>query len=85
MAGRMPGTVRSIGCGRFRRSLPAGQESSARAAVDATASQYALQSADLGDVQGTVGDALDRVFRLLDALALIAVLVAGLGMVNTLS
>jgi putative ABC transport system permease protein len=62
-----------------------GQESSARAAVDATASQYALQSADLGDVQGTVGDALDRVFRLLDALALIAVLVAGLGMVNTLS
>ncbi|MGD0020552.1 MAG: FtsX-like permease family protein [Candidatus Limnocylindrales bacterium] len=62
-----------------------GQESSARAAVDAMASQYALQSADLGRVRGTVGDALDRVFRLLDALALIAVLVAGLGMVNTLS
>jgi putative ABC transport system permease protein len=32
-----------------------------------------------------VGDALDRTFRLLDALALVAVLVAGLGMVNTLS
>ena len=32
-----------------------------------------------------MGDALDRVFRLLDALALTAVLVAGLGMVNTLS
>jgi putative ABC transport system permease protein len=32
-----------------------------------------------------VGDALDRIFKLLDALALIAVLVAGLGMVNTFS
>jgi putative ABC transport system permease protein len=66
------------------RYLP-GQESSARGAVDATASQYALQSADLGSVRGTVGDALDRVFRLLDALALVAVLVAGLGLANTLS
>ena len=32
-----------------------------------------------------MGDALDRIFKLLDALALIAVLVAGLGMVNTFS
>jgi putative ABC transport system permease protein len=62
-----------------------GQESSARPAVDATASQYAMESADLGRVRGTVGDALDRVFKLLDALAVIAVVVAGLGMVNTLS
>jgi putative ABC transport system permease protein len=62
-----------------------GMDSSARAAVDAMASQYALEPADLGRVTGTVGDALDRVFKLLDALALIAVLVAGLGMVNTLS
>lgn len=62
-----------------------GQESTARAVVDAAALQYALQPSDLDRVRGTVGDALDRVFRLLDGLALVAVLVAGLGMVNTLS
>ena len=79
------GPFGATGADMFAVRYQPAQESSARAAVDATASQYALQSADLGDVQGTVGDALDRVFRLLDALALIAVLVAGLGMVNTLS
>jgi putative ABC transport system permease protein len=49
------------------------------------ATSYALVPNDLDRVSGTVGDALDRIFRLLDALALIAVLVAGLGMVNTFS
>jgi putative ABC transport system permease protein len=62
-----------------------GQEPNARSALDTAALQYALEPNDLDRVQGTVGDALDRIFRLLDALALIAVLVAGLGMVNTLS
>ncbi|MFI5259017.1 MAG: FtsX-like permease family protein [Candidatus Limnocylindrales bacterium] len=63
----------------------AGQESTARAALDSAAASYALEPDQLDRVSGTVGDALDRIFRLLDALALIAVLVAGLGMVNTLS
>ncbi len=62
-----------------------GQEALGRAALDSAATSYALQPNDLDRVTGTVGDALDRIFRLLDALALIAVLVAGLGMVNTLS
>jgi len=62
-----------------------GQESTARAAVDAAAASYALEPNQLNHVSGTVGDALDRIFRLLDALSLIAVLVAGLGMVNTFS
>jgi len=66
------------------RFLP-GQEVDGRAALDSAASSYALQPADLDRVTGTVGDALDRIFRLLDALALIAVVVAGLGMVNTFS
>jgi putative ABC transport system permease protein len=79
------GPFGASGADFFAVRYEAGQESSARAAVDATASQYALEPADLGRVRGTVGDALDRVFRLLDALALTAVLVAGLGMVNTLS
>jgi putative ABC transport system permease protein len=79
------GPFGASGADVFAIRFQPGQESTARPAVDATASQYALESADLGSVQGTVGDALDRVFRLLDAMALIAVLVAGLGMVNTLS
>jgi putative ABC transport system permease protein len=62
-----------------------GQESTARAALDSTAASYALEPNQLDRVSGTVGDALDRIFKLLDALALIAVLVAGLGMVNTFS
>ncbi|MGA3056651.1 MAG: FtsX-like permease family protein [Candidatus Limnocylindrales bacterium] len=62
-----------------------GQESSSREALDAAAALYALEPSSLDRVQGTVGDALDRIFRLLDALALIAVLVAGLGMANTYS
>jgi putative ABC transport system permease protein len=60
-------------------------EAAARAAVDADALSYALEPNQLDRVSGTVGDALDRIFRLLDGLALIAVLVAGLGMVNTFS
>jgi putative ABC transport system permease protein len=62
-----------------------GQEATARPSLDGAALMYALEPNDRDRVQGTVGDALDRIFRLLDALALIAVLVAGLGMVNTLS
>jgi putative ABC transport system permease protein len=62
-----------------------GQEATARPVLDATATSYALEPNQLDKVTGTVGDALDRIFRLLDALSLIAVLVAGLGMVNTFS
>jgi putative ABC transport system permease protein len=63
----------------------AGQEATARPVLDAAAASYALEPNQLDRVSGTAGDALDRIFRLLDALSLIAVLVAGLGMVNTFS
>ena len=79
------GPFGSSGADFFAVRYAAGQEATARTQVDATAIQYALEPADLDRVRGTVGDALDRVFKLLDALALVAVLVAGLGMVNTLS
>jgi putative ABC transport system permease protein len=62
-----------------------GQESTARAELDSKARLSALEPNQLDRVTGTVGDALDRIFRLLDGLALIAVLIAGLGMVNTFS
>jgi putative ABC transport system permease protein len=79
------GSFGATGADFFAVRYEPGREASARPGVDATASQYALEPGDLDRVKGTVGDALDRVFRLLDALALIAVVVAGLGMVNTLS
>ena len=79
------GPFGATGADFFAVRYAAGQEAAARNLVDATALQYALQPENLDRVTGTVGDALDRVFKLLDALALIAVLIAGLGMVNTLS
>ncbi len=47
--------------------------------------QLALTPAPISHVEGVLGDALDRVFGLLDLLALAAVVVAALGIVNTLS
>jgi putative ABC transport system permease protein len=78
------GPFGALGADMFAVRYEPGRQS-ARTSVDDTARQYALEPAELGRVSGTVGEALDRVFRLLDALALTAVLVAGLGMVNTLS
>jgi putative ABC transport system permease protein len=74
-----------VGADFYAVRYVAGQESASRTALDAAATSYALEPTELDRVSGTVGDALDRIFRLLDALALVAVLVAGLGMVNTLS
>jgi len=73
------------GADLFAVRYESGRESTGGAAVDSLATQYALEPADLSRIQGTVGDALDRIFRLLDALALTAVVIAGLGMVNTFS
>ena len=62
---------------------PAGAEASA--AVHAIAGERALTVAPVTQVEGAVGDALDRVFGLLDLLALASVVIAALGIVNTLS
>lgn len=62
-----------------------GAPPSARAALDAAARTLALEPTTLGAISGAISDALGRVFRLLDALALMAVLVAALGIVNTLT
>jgi putative ABC transport system permease protein len=56
----------------------------AREAVAEVARSDALTVAPIESVEGAVDDALGRVFGLLDGLALAAVLVAGLGIVNTL-
>jgi putative ABC transport system permease protein len=79
------GSFGAVGADFFAVRYDPGQDSTAGATVDSLATQYALEPSDLTRVQGTVGDALDRIFRLLDALALTAILIAGLGMVNTFS
>jgi len=69
----------------FAVRFVSGQLASARPALESQARQSALEPSPLGRVQNAVGDALGRVFGLFDALALIAVLVAALGIVNTLT
>jgi putative ABC transport system permease protein len=56
-----------------------------RAAVAGEARTVALEPVGLGEIQGAIGQALDRIFGLFDALALVAVIVAALGIVNTLT
>ncbi len=58
---------------------------SARDELEAIAASLALEANPLSRIQGAVTDALGRVFGLFDALALVAVLVAALGIVNTLA
>ena len=57
----------------------------ARSDLRATARSVALEPAPLSGIESAVHDALDRVFLLFDALAIIAVIVAALGIVNTLT
>ena len=62
-----------------------GRQADAQPLVDEAAMLAALQPAPLSSVAGAVDVALGRVFGLFDALAVIAVIVAALGIVNTLS
>jgi putative ABC transport system permease protein len=56
-----------------------------RAVLEEEARTLALEPVPLHRIQGAIGEALDRVFRLFDALAIVAVVVAALGIVNTLT
>jgi putative ABC transport system permease protein len=66
---------------RYAPDAPA----STAAAVEAAARDLGLQPVPLERVEGAIGTALGRVFGLFDLLALVAVAVAALGIVNTLS
>ena len=74
-----------IGADNFAVRYAPGREAEASAAVGEIARQRALTVAPITELAGAVGSALDRVFGLLDLLALAAVVIAGLGIVNTLS
>jgi putative ABC transport system permease protein len=56
-----------------------------QAALADEARTLALDPVPLDRIQGAIGEALDRVFGLFDVLSLIAVVVASLGIVNTLT
>jgi len=62
-----------------------GRQADTQPTLEKTAINDALQPSPLATVAGAVDDALGRVFGLFDALALVAVIVAALGIVNTLT
>ena len=62
-----------------------GRAADARPLLEKTARSLALEPNPLERVAGAVDAALGRVFGLFDALAIVAVIVAALGIVNTLS
>ena len=66
---------------RFTPDAPA----SARAALAVVATALALEVVPLDRIEGAISDALGRIFGLFDALAAVAVLIAALGIVNTLT
>ena len=75
---------------RRRRRLRGPVRSASASAVDRAqladeARSLALEPVPLDRIQGAIGEALDRVFGLFDVLSLIAVIVASLGIVNTLT
>ena len=74
-----------LGADSFAIRFIPGAEAAARPLLDAQARQLALEPSTLDAVRGAIGDALNQVFSLFDALTVIAILVAGLGIVNTLS
>jgi putative ABC transport system permease protein len=66
---------------RFAPDAPA----SSRTALEAAANDLALEVVPLDQIEGAISDALGRIFGLFDALAAVAVLIAALGIVNTLT
>jgi predicted lysophospholipase L1 biosynthesis ABC-type transport system permease subunit len=66
---------------RFAPDAPA----SSRTALESEANDLALEVVPLDRIEGAISDALDRIFGLFDALAAVAVLIAALGIVNTLT
>ncbi len=56
-----------------------------RAAVDEKAKAYAAEPLTAADLADNLGRSLDRLLGLFDVLALLAVVIAGLGVVNTLA
>lgn len=78
------GPIGVTGADVFAVRFAPGAPASARTELEATARSLALEANPLDRIQGAVTEALGRVFGLFDALALIALLIAAFGIVNTL-
>ncbi|MFL5651666.1 MAG: FtsX-like permease family protein [Chloroflexota bacterium] len=74
------------GADMFAVRLAAGGSTAAtEASLRETAAGLALEVVTLGQVDGAIGDTLGKVFTVFDALAAVAVLIAALGIINTLT
>jgi putative ABC transport system permease protein len=73
------------GADSFAVRFAPGSATVARPALEAAARLLALEPASLEQIGGAITDALGQVFGLFDALAAVAVVVAALGIVNTLT
>jgi putative ABC transport system permease protein len=74
-----------VGADIFAVRYVPGQASAGAAALEPLARAAALEPASLDAVAGTIGASVDRLFALLTALAVVALIVAALGIVNTLT
>jgi putative ABC transport system permease protein len=74
-----------LGADAYAVRFSPGAAAIARPALRETAETLALEANPIERVQGAVAEALARVFGVFDALAIVAVIVAALGIVNTLT
>jgi putative ABC transport system permease protein len=74
-----------LGADAFAVRFAPGAAETGAAALRTTAKTYALEANPIERIQGAVAEALSRVFSVFDLLAVVAVLVAALGIVNTLT
>jgi putative ABC transport system permease protein len=79
------GSLGVLGADAFAVRFAPGALETSRPLLAATAKTYALEANPIEKIQGAVAEALARVFGVFDALAIVAVLVAALGIVNTLT
>lgn len=79
------GRLGAVGADAFAVRYEPGRPAAVAEEVGSIALERALTPTPLAGIEGAVTDALDRVFGLFDLLALAAVVVAALGIVNTLS
>ncbi len=78
-------TLGVAGADAFAVRFASAATSSDRDQLRAVATGLALDDVSLDRIRGAIDDALDRIFGLFDALAAVAVLIAALGIVNTLT
>jgi putative ABC transport system permease protein len=74
-----------LGADAFAVRFEPGAEEASAPLLAETARTFALEANPISSIQGAIAEALARVFTVFDALAVVAVIVAALGIVNTLT